>query len=672
MSGFSTLYTGVSGLQESHKAIITTTHNLANVETPGYVRQQVVFADRKYETLSVGKVYSNQVGHGVSVLDIRHLRDTLLDQAYREENGREAFYESQAQVIEEIEGYFGEMEGEQFQNYLKDLRDSIQEVSKNPLATETRATLVESAVSFISKANSIYSDLRNYQLTLNNLVKNSVYRINEIGESIDKLNRIISKIEVGGIESANDYRDKRDYLLDELSSMVDISYTELTNGIVKVKVEGVDLVTENGYVQMDIMHPDGESDPELVVPIWPCLGDKEVFNLTATVSTLKGNDIGSLKAFLLARGSAKANYTDVPNASDYENGEQSIEYLRKLKGGEYFAIRNSNGSLKSNFDGVGSFSIVDTNNNIDKAKVRELEKKLGKRAIDYKDYENGKDSKAYEEAMEYYDKYVIPSSIMTVMAEFDQLINSIVEGVNDLLSPTKNLESPVTVKDEKGNTVQLAEGIRVMDKEAAGYGKDDDMTQGTELFSRKNTKRYIEYYAYDSSNDCYLDENGESVGNDKEKAAKYYVYNYQSVFNLESSYSLSNLEVNPDVLGDNRLIPLSSKENGAEFRELCDQLNALWEKNDLTLIPEYSSKKGFMDYYSEFKEQIASAGELYNNMIDQQDKLTNSISESRKQILDVSSDEELQNLIKYQAAYNASSRFVTVVDEMLELIVTQL
>ena len=135
MGGMSSLYIGVSGLQASQNAINTTSHNLANLHTPGYVRQQVVFSDRSYQTLSVGSVYYNQSGRGVSVMDIRHVRDVLLDKAYREESGREAFYDSQAQVIDEIIGYFGELEGEAFQDYLEDMWRAIQEVNKNPLGT---------------------------------------------------------------------------------------------------------------------------------------------------------------------------------------------------------------------------------------------------------------------------------------------------------------------------------------------------------------------------------------------------------------------------------------------------------------------------------------------------------------------------------------------------------
>lgn len=654
MGGMSSLYIGVSGLQASQNAINTTSHNLSNLHTPGYVRQQVVFADRSYETLSVGKVYYNQSGRGVSVMDIRRVRDVLLDKAYRQESGREAFYESQAQVIEEIEGYFGELEGEKFQDYLNDMWIAIQEVSKNPLGTETRAALVQSAVSFISKANSIYADMRNYQLTLNQKVINSVNRINEIGAEIHSLNKMISKIEVGNIESANDYRDRRDYLLDELGGLINISYQELENGIVKVRAEGADFITENGYHEMGLLHPDGDTDPELVQPVWNYLNQKAVFNITATVSTIKNNDIGSLKAYILARGSAKADYTDIPDAADYEGGLESLEYIRKIKSGNYFSIRDA-----KHKDGSPATDLINNDNTVNWGNVRELEKELGLKGIDPEDYIGGKDSTAYKAAMEYYDDYVIPSSIMTVMGEFDQLINKIVEDINNILSPTTVLEDDVAIvdadgnpiTDADGNPVKLKKGTKVLDLEKAPYGKDEERTQGTELFSRKSTKRYTEYNGADGK--------------------KYYVYNYKSSLDLESLYSLTNLEVNPDILSNNQLIPFSNLD-GSENRPLMDEINQLWNEEGLVLIPEYSSNKGYMNYYTELIGQIGGAGELYNNMIMQQEKLLSGIDGVRRQITDVSSDEELQNLIKYQAAYNASSRFVTVIDQMLELIVTQL
>ena len=68
MARMTSLSIGVSGLQASQNAINTTAHNLANVGTKGYVRQQVVFSDTAYLTLNVGANVTNQTGIGVDFI----------------------------------------------------------------------------------------------------------------------------------------------------------------------------------------------------------------------------------------------------------------------------------------------------------------------------------------------------------------------------------------------------------------------------------------------------------------------------------------------------------------------------------------------------------------------------------------------------------------------------
>ena len=86
------LYTGVSGLNSSQNAINITAHNLANVYTNGYVRQQAQFADQTYTKYGNSSVNTMQIGYGVYNARTQHYRDILLDMAYREQSGREGFY----------------------------------------------------------------------------------------------------------------------------------------------------------------------------------------------------------------------------------------------------------------------------------------------------------------------------------------------------------------------------------------------------------------------------------------------------------------------------------------------------------------------------------------------------------------------------------------------------
>ena len=81
-NGFGTLYIGVSGLQSSQNALNVTANNLANVDTTGYVRQQVLFGDRNYITFNTtAAVSKQQSGLGVQIADVVHTRDIFLDRS---------------------------------------------------------------------------------------------------------------------------------------------------------------------------------------------------------------------------------------------------------------------------------------------------------------------------------------------------------------------------------------------------------------------------------------------------------------------------------------------------------------------------------------------------------------------------------------------------------------
>ena len=91
MPGFGSLYVGVSGLQTAQNALNTTAHNLANVETEGYVRQQILQGDKQYNKIGYASVSNMQVGLGVNLSDVRQVRDEFLDKEYRKETGRAGF-----------------------------------------------------------------------------------------------------------------------------------------------------------------------------------------------------------------------------------------------------------------------------------------------------------------------------------------------------------------------------------------------------------------------------------------------------------------------------------------------------------------------------------------------------------------------------------------------------
>lgn len=576
MSSLGGLYVGVSGLNVSQAALNITSHNLANVDTKGYVRQQAILTDFKYITWGDSHVSSMQQGLGADFATVKQVRDSFLDQAYRQEIGREAFYESQYQAVGEVEGLFGELEGESFKDNLNEFWISLQELSKEPDSVVARASLIQTAVTFVERAENISTQLSDYQVNLNTRILDKVSRINEIGDNIKKLNIKIRQYESTGVEKANDLRDQRNTFLDELGEIANITYKENADGIINVNLEGVPFVTEDAVFHMGTVRINDST--EMLKPVWTAHGDVDVFNLDKAPSSAKDTDIGSLKGLLTARGYKEANYSDIPNKDNYET------------------------------DASYNAAVIDYNNTINS------------------------------------------SVIMTVQAQFDQLIHGISTAVNNILSPNKE----VTLSD---GTV-----IRILDEENAPVGMDPNNTMGEALFNRKSMSRYSEATEIEFIN---ADGGFETI------TAR--IYNEEDPADNYSLFTLGEIEVNPNILQNYSFIPLSNNSGSGDFDiESAEKLLSEWQKPFATLSPNTLTVNNFNEYYISFMSEIANRGEQLNTISANQASMVESIDNQRMEVTGVSSDEELTNLIKYQHAYNAAARYVNVVSEMLEHIIMNL
>ena len=268
------LYTGVSGLQTSNNALNTTAHNMSNIDTVGYTRQQVAQGTRTYVTISKSQKTSwQQIGLGVNYSQTRQVRDILLDKNYRRESGRNAFYDVSTKALEEIEGILGESnEGEEFSVALSNLWTAIEELSKDPTNSVNQNLFVTKSYEFVTKAAAVYRSLSEYQDNMNNTVYKDVNSINSYAQKIEALNEKIVKIEAGDVEHANDLRDQRNHLLDELGKMGNISYTEDEVGYVSVRLEGFDLV-KGGIVNEVGIYTDEQTG--FHTPYWKILAKAE-------------------------------------------------------------------------------------------------------------------------------------------------------------------------------------------------------------------------------------------------------------------------------------------------------------------------------------------------------------------------------------------------------------
>ena len=134
MSLFGALYVGTSGLQSSQEALNVVAHNVTNTDTQGYVRQQVSYNTREYNSLTkdITGVSQKQTGLGVYIAEVRQVRDRFVDESYRNQYGRQGFYDISSDAIEEIQEVMGELDGPIFYESMNSIWSAIEELAKDP------------------------------------------------------------------------------------------------------------------------------------------------------------------------------------------------------------------------------------------------------------------------------------------------------------------------------------------------------------------------------------------------------------------------------------------------------------------------------------------------------------------------------------------------------------
>jgi flagellar hook-associated protein 1 FlgK len=138
-----------------------------------------------------------------------------------------------------------------------------------------------------------------------------------------------------------------------------------------------------------------------------------------------------------------------------------------------------------------------------------------------------------------------------------------------------------------------------------------------------------------------------------------------------TGFTIKNAQVNSILLTDPTAFTFRTVE-GNEDTATIAALKEAFTKEDYTLNPNVATRNNFISYYNSFVSQIANSGDVYNSIAEAQEQTISSISAAREQIVGVSSDEELEYMIQFQNAYNASSRYINVVSDMLEHLVTTL
>jgi len=280
--------------------------------------------------------------------------------------------------------------------------------------------------------------------------------------------------------------------------------------------------------------------------------------------------------------------------------------------GDAKKIPQENGTFRYDISNCKVFDLtreISTACNTDIGSLKGMLVARGDHRADYTDLQ---DADAYNET-------VSSSILMNVQAEFDNLVHNIVTKFNEVLENAAEKEGSPYLRNEDGTIIQLFQRI---------------------------------------SSDTY-DENGKLIREDLSAGKE------------NTLFTISNLVVNPDLVKEPTKLGFIKNDKKEDYA-IAQELQAVFETKAYRLNPNVTTKSNLIDYYSNIVSQVANTGAVFKSIYENEETTVSSTDNARQQVVGVSDEEELSNMIKFQNAYNASSRYINVIDQLLEHIINTL
>ncbi|MCX7746382.1 MAG: flagellar hook-associated protein FlgK [Clostridia bacterium] len=667
-----------SGLFVNERGLYVTGHNIANVNTPGYVRQQAMIASARYQ-----KDPQFEFGLGADIQKIRQIRHTFLDNVYRMESQTLGYWETRQKTVSDIQAIIGEPLNEGMQNVMNQFWDSWQELSKNPESLTARALVRQRGEALVQYVNHTGNQLDKLQHDLDSEIKVRVDEINTLTSKIAKLNVGILAVENSG-DSANDLRDERNLHIDRLSRLVDCDVNEMQDGQVDITVGGYFLVNKGTNELLKTV----ENEPGSLF-MAPAL------QKSGTLLPVKN---GILKGLLEARGEVLGSLDSFENGSPNDK----IDLVFAFNTNDTAANRNN---LASNIDSI-----------VKKYTDKGIGVRLGFVTFDHTGMTA---STTFAPVSLNTNGIAVPnvsnfiaginaiafSGTMAAGSGIDALRDAVsASNTADSISGWKNTAKQIVLMTDSGMTTSGLSNLGTEFKE--NYVKTlvvSNSANKTALrsFAEITGDQFIASDALSSSQ--IMDNVSESVRNSTYGNvihSKNIIPDLKNKLNLlvnalarevnrlhrngitldglegkdfftpvNSAYPLQmgNIRVNPLLNDLNNIV--SSSDGSIGDNTVAVKLADLRHTPMLGGLREVQNMD---DFYRSIVGSVGNAGAEAQRTAEGQINLVNSADNFRQTIMNVSMDEEMTNMMKYQYAYGASAKVLNAIDEMIESVISRL
>lgn len=228
------MQTGRSGLLAAKSGIATSGHNIANANTEGFNRQRVQVNAEATESKNGPKA---MIGRGVRDVRVNRVNDEYVEKQIREGNRNLAFTEERDVSLRQVEDIFNEMSGEGLNRVMTKFFNEFRKLSNDPDNEAIRQSVREASQAMVTDFHRIRKEVDEVRKHIDSRITGYVREMNALGEELKELNLKIKISSIGGA-SPNDLLDRRDIVMKELASFVDLQAHKDNEGSYVVEIKG--------------------------------------------------------------------------------------------------------------------------------------------------------------------------------------------------------------------------------------------------------------------------------------------------------------------------------------------------------------------------------------------------------------------------------------------------
>lgn len=604
-STFAGLNTMVRGIYSNQLSLDTTGHNITNASTEGYSRQSVNLAATRGQQVS--SIYGQvMVGTGVDSTSIQRARNIYADKQYWSETAQQQYYKTAQANYDKVEAIFNDSGNTGIKNAVTEFYNAWNDLSTSASTSSNRVAVIEKGNVLADRIKTASQQLQEQINSQYDDMSLSVTQINNYTDQLVKLNQNIMTTEATGA-SANDLRDQRDLIVDNLSKYMNLNVYEDDKGMYSIVSNGITMVGGINKLTLEMSEPQAN----------------EKYGINDYTINIKESGI----AYLPTNGSLKAQMDTIAEDKGYLDDMSNIA-------GFMLTTFNTMHQQGAGIDGTDS-SLAEY-------------------------YTDGNGKKYTDVAMT--TEYTGPSygenfwgdnnTLYTWDAENSCIKATKVEKLKHEkdFTETKNADGTVTrtpkVTLSGTGTSSTLDGINIIN--ALTVNTAISSTGGQNIIAAR--KFTVEQTTDDNGKlgayEVALNGSGDGTN----------ATNLSTLINMDQDNVTSTANV---VYSD-------GTASFMDTTTAADKITATLKNN---MVSRSLDKDSVNAYYSAMVAKLGSDSESLDDKADAQDKLILQITNWRSSTSGVDWNEELSNMIKFQQGYSACSRCLTTMDEMLDKLV---